>query len=52
MEEMTYTKDELKNSDRFKRFTDAIDALLEEDKEYSISEAESIIVNYMKGCVR
>lgn len=51
MEEARYTKDELKKSERFRKFTDAIEALLSENEEYTVSEAESIIVDYMKGSV-
>ena len=46
-----YTKDELKKAKRFSGKEDAIEALLEEDCLYTISEAEEILVNFMEGCV-
>ncbi len=48
-EREVYTKEELKGSMRFERYKDAIEALLEEGKEYSVSEAEEIIEGFMKG---
>ncbi len=44
-----YTKEELKGSVRFEGYKDAIEALLEEGREYSVSEAEEIIECFMKG---
>ncbi|MGM9552555.1 MAG: hypothetical protein ACI3XA_09910 [Clostridia bacterium] len=51
MEEYRYTKDELKKSELFRKYADAIEALLDKDKTYTVLEAEEIIVNFMKGCV-
>ncbi len=44
-----YTKEELKSSVRFERYKDAVEALLEDGRTYSISEAEEIIEGFMKG---
>ncbi len=44
-----YTKEELKSSVRFEGYKDAVEALLEEDRTYSVSEAEEIIEGFMKG---
>lgn len=51
MDECRYTKDELKKSERFKGKIDAIEALLRADEEYTVSEAEDIIEDFMKGRV-
>ncbi|MCD8049264.1 MAG: hypothetical protein LUG52_06645 [Clostridia bacterium] len=54
MEEMqadVYTKEELAASERFKRYRDAVSALLEDGKSYSVEEAEKIIKKFMKGRV-
>ncbi|MBR5535062.1 MAG: hypothetical protein IKU60_00285 [Clostridia bacterium] len=51
MEEMGYTKDEIKASKRFKERQDIIEALLKDGVYYSIEEAEKIIKRFMKGRV-
>ncbi len=49
--ESVYTKDEIKNSERFKNRRDAVEALLEKDVFYSIEEAEEILERFMEGSV-
>ena len=51
MDEGRYKKEELKKSEKFKKMIDVIDALFEETREYTITEAEEIIVEFMKGRV-
>ncbi len=51
MEENRYTKDEIKNSARFGSKRDAVEALLKDDRLYSIEEADEIIRSFMEGCV-
>ncbi len=49
MNEGFYTKDELKESERFKGREDALEALLKKDVYYAVEEAEEIIEEFMKG---
>lgn len=51
MENGGYTKDELKESEKFKNRRDAIEALLKDGVCYSIEEVEEIIREFMEGCV-
>lgn len=51
MEECRYTKEELMKSEKFKKRVDLINALLSESEEYTISETEEIIEDFMKGRV-
>lgn len=51
MEESRYSKEELKESEKFGNKTDLIEALFENDKEYTVGEAEEIIDRFLKGCV-
>ncbi|MBQ6795523.1 MAG: hypothetical protein IJO83_05200 [Clostridia bacterium] len=46
-----YTKEELKEAERFKNRRDVIEALLKDNVYYSIGEAEEIIEDFMEGCV-
>lgn len=46
-----YTKDELKEAERFKYRRDVIEALLKDNVYYSVEEAEEIIEDFMEGCV-
>ncbi len=48
---MEYTKDELKEAERFKGRRDIIEALFDEEKTYGIDEAEAIIEGFLKGRV-
>lgn len=51
MSDFGYTKEELKAALRFKDRRDIIDAILDEERTYSIEEAEEIIREFMEGCV-
>jgi arginine repressor len=46
------TKKALLNSKRFRDEQDIVSALLKDDVEYTISEVEDMIKNYMKGKVK
>lgn len=48
----TFTKEQLRASKKFAERKDAIMALLDDKKTYTIVEAETIINNYMKGEVK
>lgn len=49
--ESVYTKDELISSSKFKSRRDALYALLEDGKSYTVREAEEILKKFMKGSV-
>ncbi len=49
---MEYTKNELKEAEKFKSKIDIIEALFDEDKTYTIEEAEAIINGFLKGRVK
>lgn len=51
MEENRYSKDELKASKKFGGMVDLIEALLKDDREYTVGEAEEIIDKFLKGRV-
>jgi hypothetical protein len=48
VEEALYTKEELASSAKFAEYKDAVRALLEDEKSYSVEEAEKIINDFMK----
>lgn len=47
----TFTKAQLMASKKFAGYKDAIAALLDDKKAYTIEQAETLITNYMKGKV-
>ena len=47
-----YNKEQLISSKKFMNSKDVLSALLEDDKEYSESEVNEIIENFMKGKVK
>jgi len=47
-----FTKEALVNSKRFRNERDIVSALLEDGAEYTVSEVEGMIMNYMKGKVK
>lgn len=49
--EPKFTKASLVNSKRFRNERDIVSALLKDDVEYTISEVEGMITEYMKGKV-
>ena len=50
--EPKFTKEALVNSKRFRNECDLVSALLKNDVEYTISEVDSMIAEYMKGKVK
>ena len=50
--EPKFSKEALLNSNRFYTKYDLVNALLEDGKEYCVSEVEVMITNYMKGEVK
>ena len=50
--EPKFTKEALVNSKRFRDERDIVSALLEDGVEYTISEVETMIMEYMKGKVK
>jgi hypothetical protein len=50
--EPKFIKDALVNSKRFCNERDLVSALLEDGKEYTVSEVEGMITKYMKGMVK
>lgn len=50
--EPKFTKTSLVNSKRFCNERDLVSALLEDSVEYTISEVEDMIANYLKGKVK
>lgn len=51
MDESLYTKDDIKQSEKFKTRRDAVEALLEDGVLYTVEEVWEIIDRFMKGCV-
>ena len=47
----TFTKEQLMQSKRFARRADILAVLLEDDRQYTISEAQTLVNNIMKGVV-
>ena len=50
--EIKYTKKQIMKAAKVSRYADAAQALLEEDKLYSMQEVEEIIDQFMKGKVK
>ena len=51
-EEPKFIKEALMNSKRFRGERDIVSALLEDGVEYTVSEVEAMIAEYMKGSVK
>lgn len=49
--ETTYSKYQLMASGKFAKRKDLLNALLEDDKQYTVAKVEEIINNFMKGRV-
>nr|DAJ73972.1 MAG TPA: hypothetical protein [Caudoviricetes sp.] len=47
-----FTKQQLAESKRFKKKRDLLEALLEDDKEYTIAEADGLIDGYLRKKVK
>lgn len=50
--ELTFTKEALVNSKRFRNKRDVLSALLKDGMEYTIGEVEGMIEKFMKGKVK
>ncbi len=46
-----FSKDELVNSNKFVDYVDVLNAILEDEKTYTIEETENIIDKFLKGKV-
>ena len=46
-----YTKDQILLSEKYTKRRDLINALLEEDKEYTIEEVDAVMDKFLKGKV-
>ena len=51
-EERKFKKQELLQAERYQGKRDLVSALLEDDREYSLSEVDAAIEKFMKGKVR
>jgi hypothetical protein len=52
VKENKFSKEQLLESQKYKDERDLINALLKEDKKYSLSDVDKIIDDFMKGKVR
>lgn len=52
MNEQTYSKEALLQSQRFGPWRDLLSALLSPEQRYTAQQAEALIQNYMKGEVK
>ena len=52
VKESKFTKEALVNSKRFRNERDIVSALLEDGVEYTVSEVEEMITEYLKGEVK
>ena len=50
--EDTFTKNQLIHSKKFKGYRDALNALLDDSKDYTIGEVEKLLADFMKGKVK
>ncbi len=50
--EETYTKQAILNSERYYTKKDLVNALLDNDKKYTLQEVDSIINKYLKGVIK
>lgn len=46
-----YTKEQLSGAEHFRSRKDLVEALLENGREYTVSEADQVIYEFMKGKV-
>ncbi len=47
----TYTKDQILTSEKYAKRRDLVNALLEDDKEYTIMEVDAMMEKFLKGKV-
>ena len=52
VKEPTFAKEALVNSKHFRNERDIVSALLKDNVEYTVSEVDSMITEYMKGKVK
>ena len=52
IQEETYTKQAILNSKKYVKQKDLINALLDNDKKYTLKEVDSIIEKYLKGVIK
>ena len=52
IQEQTYTKQAILNSKKYVKQKDLINALLDNDKKYTLKEVDSIIEKYLKGVIK
>lgn len=52
VKENKFSKEQLLKSQKYKNERDLINALLKEDKKYSLSDVDKIIDDFMKGKVK
>ena len=50
--EETYTKQAILNSERYSTKKDLVNALLDNDKKYTLKETDNIIKKYLKGVIK
>lgn len=50
--EETYTKEAILRAKEYSTKKDLVNALLEDDKKYTIKQVDSIINNYLKGVIK
>lgn len=51
-QESVFSKEQILQASRFSEHIDIIDALLENDRQYTISQVEDIVSKFLKGKVR
>lgn len=51
-QEETYTKQAILNSKRYIKQKDLVNALLDEDKKYTLKEVDNTIRKYLKGVIK
>ena len=51
-QEETYTKRAILNSKRYIKQKDLVNALLDEDKKYTLKEVDNTIRKYLKGVIK
>lgn len=47
-----FTKEQILQAKRFRRYVDALPFLLEDGREYTLDEVERVLDNWMKGQVK
>lgn len=50
--EAVFSKEQILQASRFSEYVDIIDALLEADRQYTITQVEDIVSKFLKGKVK